>query len=75
MSTAKDRQPAEAEPVRRKRSAGRFRKTELARVIKAAQKAGEPFSVHVEPATGKIAAVFGTPGDAAPPPTNTWKKP
>ena len=44
-----------------KRGPSRFREVELARAYRAAQKAadGKPFTVSVDPATGKIDAVFG----------------
>jgi hypothetical protein len=75
MSRGKAAKVAKHEPAepRRLRGVARFRKAEVARVIEAAQKAGTPFAVTVDPTTGKIVASFGRPEDAAPAP-NAWDK-
>src|SRR6266540_232731 len=54
-------------PARRPRSVNRFHERELARVIRAARKAGEAEArVEVDPKTGKISVVLTPPAENKP---------
>jgi hypothetical protein len=59
----------------RKSRAARFRQVELARVLKAAQKANMPCSVRIEPNGAIVLIPMSPDAVAASSPVNTWDEP